>query len=127
MHSGIWFILVGVSAGLTHLSIYYIATQGIGILNEWANACGFVIAFFVSFAGHRYLSFKDSGTTIKQSLLRFLITAIAGFMANELIFVLLFRVLGLNDWIALFIAIAGAAAQTFLLSRFWAFKKKNSA
>ena len=103
MHSGIWFILVGVSAGLTHLSIYYIATQGIGILNEWANACGFVIAFFVSFAGHRYLSFKDSGTTIKQSLLRF------------------------NDWIALFIAIAGAAAQTFLLSRFWAFKKKNSA
>ena len=123
MHSGIWFILVGVSAGLTHLSIYYIATQGIGILNEWANACGFVVAFFVSFTGHRLLSFKDSTTSVGQSLFRFLITAVAGFFTNEIIFILLFRVLDLNDWLALFFAIAGAAAQTFLLSKFWAFRK----
>ncbi len=124
MRSGIWFILVGAGAALTHLSIYFVATHGLDLMNEWANACGFVIAFFVSFTGHRFLSFKDSGTSLHQSLFRFLITALAGFLTNESIFVLLFRVLGLNDWFALFTAIVGAAVLTFLLSKFWAFKKK---
>jgi len=124
MRSGFWFILVGASAALTHLCIYFIATHWLEIINEWANACGFVIAFFVSFTGHRNLSFKDSGTTIQQSLIRFLVAAVAGFFSNELIFILLFRVLEINDWISLLVAIIGAAAQTFLLSRFWAFRKK---
>jgi len=123
MSTGIWFILVGASAGLTHLFIYFICTHWFGVINEWANAIGFVVAFFVSFTGHRKLSFKDSDTTIQQSLFRFLVTALAGFLTNELIFVLLFRLLELNDWFALFTAIAGAAVQTFLLSRFWAFRK----
>ena len=125
MRSGIWFILVGASAALTHLCIYSVVTHWFGVMNEWANACGFVIAFFVSFTGHRNLSFKNSGTSIQQSLPRFLVAAIAGFFSNELIFIFLFRFLGINDWIALFVAIIGAAAQTFLLSRFWAFRKKT--
>lgn len=93
------------------------------MLPELANALGFVIAFFVSFAGHRLLSFKDAGTTVRTSLGRFAVTALAGFASNELIFTLLLRSAGLPALVALFIALVFAAGQTFLFSRFWAFRR----
>lgn len=90
---------------------------------ELANALGFVIAFFVSFAGHRLLSFKDASTSVGTSLGRFAVTALAGFASNELIFALLLRAGGLPALVALFIALVFAAGQTFLFSRFWAFRR----
>lgn len=90
---------------------------------ELANALGFLIAFLVSFAGHRWLSFKDASTTVGTSLRRFAITALAGFASNEIVFVLLLRWLGLPPLLALFLALVFAAGQTFVLSRFWAFRR----
>ncbi|BCO26315.1 hypothetical protein MIZ03_1195 [Rhodoferax lithotrophicus] len=90
---------------------------------ELANALGFCVAFVVSFAGHRLLSFKDAGTSVSTSLLRFAATALAGFASNELVFMLLLRVLGLPSLLALFLALLFAAGQTFVLSRFWAFRR----
>jgi len=92
---------------------------------ELANAAGFCVAFVVSFAGHRRLSFQDAGTSFWQSLRRFAATALAGFAANELMFVVLLRGLQLPDWLALFFALVFASAQTFLLSRFWAFRRRG--
>ena len=93
------------------------------MLPELANALGFVIAFGVSFAGHRGLSFKDATTSVRTSLGRFAVTALAGFASNELIFALLLRVGGLPALVALFVALVFAAGQTFLFSRFWAFRR----
>jgi putative flippase GtrA len=90
---------------------------------ELANALGFCIAFLVSFAGHRLLSFKDASTTVATSLGRFAVTAVAGFASNELVFVLLLRWLDWPALLALFVALVFAAGQTFLLSRFWAFRR----
>jgi len=90
---------------------------------ELANALGFCIAFFVSFAGHRLLSFKDAGTSVASSLRRFALTALAGFASNEIIFVLLLRALAWPALLALFVALLLAAGQTFVLSRFWAFRR----
>lgn len=90
---------------------------------EVANAFGFVVAFFVSFAGHRLLSFKDASTTVGTSFKRFVVTALAGFASNEAVFVLLLRGLELPSLLALFVALLVAAGQTFVLSRFWAFRR----
>ena len=90
---------------------------------ELANALGFVVAFGVSFAGHRLLSFKDAGTSVATSLKRFAITALAGFASNEIVFILLLRGLGWPSLLALFLALVFAAGQTFVLSRFWAFRR----
>ena len=90
---------------------------------EFANALGFVIAFFVSFAGHRLLSFKDAGTSVATSFQRFVVTALAGFASNEVVFVLLLRGLQWPALMALFAALVFAAGQTYLLSRFWAFRR----
>ena len=90
---------------------------------ELANALGFAVAFCVSFAGHRYLSFQDASTSVLTSLRRFGVTALVGFASNELVFVLLLRLVQWPSLLALFLALLFAAGQTFVLSRFWAFRR----
>lgn len=123
MHSGFWFLVVGSAAAATHMGVFELTKAH--LWPELANAAGFCVAFVVSFAGHRRLSFQDAGTTFWQSLRRFAATALAGFVANELMFVVLLRGLNLPDWLALFFALVFASAQTFLLSRFWAFRRRS--
>lgn len=119
--STFWFLAVGTGAALTHMGVFAL-TQSL-ILPELANALGFCIAFFVSFAGHRLLSFKDASTSVGTSLGRFAVTALAGFASNELVFMLFLRALGWHPMVALFLALVFAAGQTFVLSRFWAFQR----
>jgi putative flippase GtrA len=119
--STLWFLAVGSAAAVTHMGVFAVSQHQ--MLPELANALGFVVAFCVSFAGHRLLSFKDASTTVATSLARFAITALAGFASNEVVFVLLLRALGLPSLLALFLALVFAAGQTFVLSRFWAFRR----
>ncbi|MGB7423062.1 MAG: GtrA family protein [Comamonas sp.] len=118
---GFWFLVVGTAAAATHAAVFWLAQHA--MLAEVANAAGFVIAFFVSFFGHRCLSFQDAGTGVGQSLVRFATTAIAGFVVNEAVFSLLLRWVHWPSWLALFAAMLVAAAQTFVLSRYWAFRR----
>jgi len=119
--STFWFLAVGCAAALTHMGVFALAQHV--MWPEVANALGFVIAFFVSFGGHRWLSFKDATTSVATSFQRFVVTALAGFASNEVVFVLLLRGLGLPALLALFVALVFAAGQTFVLSRFWAFRR----
>ncbi|WP_310625355.1 GtrA family protein [Limnohabitans sp.] len=121
MRTSLWFLGVGAAAAAVHMVVFMWATPY--MWPEAANAAGFCVAFVVSFAGHRGLSFSDAGTGLWQSLRRFAATALAGFAANEVMFVALLRGLNLPDWLALFFALVFASAQTFLLSRFWAFRR----
>jgi hypothetical protein len=123
MHSGFWFLVVGSAAAATHMGVFELTKAH--LWPEFANAAGFCVAFVVSFVGHRRLSFQDASTSLWQSLRRFAATALAGFAANELMFVALLRGLQLPDWLALFFALVFASAQTFLLSRFWAFRRRR--
>jgi len=120
-HSGMWFGLVGASAAAVHLLVFEATRHAIA--PEWANLVGFLVAFGVSFAGHRWLSFKGTRTGLQQSLLRFAVTAVAGFATNELFFVLALRVVGWPVWPSLVLALLLASGQTFLLGRWWAFRR----
>ncbi len=119
--SSLWFLAVGGTAALTHMLVF--AWLQHHMPAELANALGFFVAFFVSFGGHRALSFKDAGTSVRTSLARFAVTALAGFASNEAIFVLLLRGLDVPALLALFVALVFAAGQTFVFSRFWAFRR----
>ena len=121
LKSGFWFLAVGGTAALTHLAVFALTQHR--LVPELANASGFMVAFFVSFGGHRLLSFSDANTTLAASFQRFGVTALAGFATNECVFVLLLRVADWPALPALLAALAVAAGQTFLLSRFWAFRR----
>ena len=119
--TGFWFGVVGVAAALTHAAVFGLLKSA--VWPELANAAGFAVAFFVSFFGHRFLSFQDAGTGLWQSPRRFAATALLGFAVNEAVFVLLLRGFGWPSWPALIAALLVAAGQTFVLSRFWAFRR----
>ena len=123
MRTGFWFLVVGAAAAAVHMAVFLLTSPF--LWPEVANAAGFCVAFVVSFLGHRRLSFQDADTSWWQSLRRFAVTALAGFVANEVMFVALLRGLQMPDWLALFFALIFASAQTFLLSRFWAFRRKS--
>jgi putative flippase GtrA len=123
MRTGFWFLVVGAAAAAVHMAFFLLTSPY--LWPEVANAAGFCVAFVVSFLGHRRLSFQDAETSWWQSLRRFAVTALAGFAANEVMFVALLRGLQMPDWLALFFALVFASAQTFLLSRFWAFRRKS--
>ncbi|MDP2371938.1 MAG: GtrA family protein [Rhodoferax sp.] len=116
-----WFVIVGTLAALTHMAVFFLAQSR--MWPELANALGFAVAFVVSFAGHRRLSFADTSTSMGHSLPRFAVTALAGFASNEAVFVALLRGLALPSMLALIAAMLFAAGQTFVLGRFWAFRR----
>lgn len=118
--SGLAFVAVGSTAALVHLLAFGLLKSHIA--PELANLCAFGVAFVVSFAGHRRLSFQDAQTSLVQSLKRFTLTSLAGFASNQLLFVIFFRGLGWSDWLSLGLALGLAAIQTFVLSRWWAFR-----
>lgn len=121
LKSGLAFLVVGTTAALVHLLTFGLLKDY--LLPELANFAAFLTAFGVSFAGHRWLSFQDAQTSLIQSLQRFALTSMVGFVSNQLVFVILFRVLQWSDWWALLGALGLAAVQTFILSRWWAFKR----
>lgn len=119
--SGFWFGVVGGSAALVHATVF--ALLETRLWPEVANALGFGVAFGVSFAGHRRLSFADTTTPVQQSLRRFGVTALLGLLSNEASFMLMTRWLEWPSWPALWLAMVVAAAQTFVLGRLWAFAR----
>ena len=119
--STFWFLAVGATAALTHLAVFELTRHR--VWPELANALGFCVAFSVSFAGHRLLSFRDATTSMATSLRRFIVTALAGFACNEIVFVVALHWLDWPALLALFVALVVAAGQTFLLSRYWAFRR----
>lgn len=126
MRPGFWFFGVAAAAGLTHLAVFFgIERFFPTVLPEIANFLAFCVAFSVSFAGHRNLSFSDTTSSVGQSLRRFVGVSIAGFVCNEVVFSLLLRLFNWPSWLALPAGFAVAGAQTYLLSRYWAFHRKE--
>jgi putative flippase GtrA len=125
MRSGFWFFGVAAAAGITHLAVYFgIEWFFPAVLPEIANFLAFCVAFSISFMGHRNLSFSDTTSSVEQSLRRFIGVSVAGFVSNEIVFSLLIRQLDWPSWLALPAGFAVAGAQTYLLSRYWAFHRK---
>ncbi|MDP1767048.1 MAG: GtrA family protein [Methylotenera sp.] len=117
-----WFTVIGITAAAVH----YIIAVGL----EWshllppaqANIIGFLIAFPVSYFGHRKLSFSSQSATHKQAFPRFLAVAVAGFIANQSLVIGALQFTQLPFWLVLGFVMVVIAISTYLLSRYWAFK-----
>lgn len=117
-----WFTVIGAAAAAVH---YVVAVS-----LEWtqllppsqANVAGFLMAFPVSYFGHRAFSFSKQTATHSHAFPRFLAIAVVGFVANQLLLIAALRYTWLPFWFALGLVMVIIAASTYLLSRHWAFK-----
>lgn len=108
---------VGVLATLVHLSV----AGGTFLL--WpmvspfvANLAAFLVAFQVSFWGHRRFTFRREGRVY-----RFFMLALSGFLLNNGVLAALIAASPLGGYPAIVIATFSVPLLTYLAARFWAF------
>lgn len=87
-----------------------------------ANLFAFLVAFQLSYWGHRYWTFKGSDISHQAALLRFLMIAIFGFLLNQILFASLIKFTSLPHSLALFIVLVTVSVNNFIFSKFWAFR-----
>lgn len=122
------FGVVGIAAMAVHWLMVAVLVP-LGALPLIANVVAFAVAFNVSYIGHRNWTFAtdttvdvavgDRGTPFK----RFFGVALLSFVLNEILYYLLLRYTALDYRVALFIVLIAVAALTFILSRYWAFRR----
>lgn len=111
---------VGVSALIVHWCVVLILVP-LGLAPLWANVVGFMVAFNVSYFGHRHFTFQAAGVSHRQTFVRFAGVALASFLVNEAMYAALLTFTSLSYDIALLIVLGVVAVMTFVLSRLWAF------
>ncbi|HEY4714438.1 MAG TPA: GtrA family protein [Aquirhabdus sp.] len=114
------FGVIGVIAAITHycIAIFLISKD---MPAAWANLIAFVIAFWVSYLGHRYFSFDAGDVSHQQTLPRFILVAVLGFILNESLLLLMLHFTKISMALGLPFIIILTAIFTFILSRQFAF------
>ena len=116
------FIIVGISASITNFIIVLILVE-LNIFRPLvANFFAFLIAFNVSYFGHRFLTFSATTQSHKKAATQFFINVMIGLGLNESIYYLLLHILKIQYLLGLFITMGLVAIYTFVVSKFLIFK-----
>lgn len=115
------FIGVGALAALVHYLVA-LGAHAWGISPANSNWLGFLLAFPVSYWGHRTWSFKHSQSAHISAFSKFFLVALFGFFGNQALLWLGLHYTPLPFWLLLGLVMVVVALSTYVLSRFWAFK-----
>lgn len=122
-----WFGVVGLSALAAHYLLVSYLLVPFGLAPLVANVIAFLLAFQVSYWGHRRLTFRATGVAHRQALPRFFAVACLSFAVNEAMYFALLHYTPLDYRSALLIVLFAVAALTFLLGKLWAFAEGAAA
>ncbi len=120
-----WFVIVGSSAAATHWAVAVSCVAYLQFKPLVANIIGWLVAFGVSFSGHYLLTFKHQHAPLLRAGVRFFLVSALGFGVNEASYALLLYYSSLPYDLLLALVLIGIAALTFILSRFWAFRRSH--
>lgn len=115
------FGLVGIVALIAHWCLVALLVP-LGLTPLLANPIAFLAAFQISYYGHRRLTFAAQALPHRQTLPRFFLVALVGFILNQALYALLLLLTPLDYRLALFVVLVLVAAITFISSQRWAFK-----
>jgi putative flippase GtrA len=108
---------VGAVATLVHLSVAAVAFIIWPTISPFlANLVAFLVAFQVSFWGHRRFTFRREGRAY-----RFFLLALGGFALNNGVLAGLLAVSPLQGFIAIVVATFTVPLLMYVAARFWAF------
>jgi len=111
------FGLVGALATLVHVAVASALLAFAGQWQVWlVNFVAFSVAFWVSFFGHRYFTFRAPGSPA-----RFLGAALTGLAVNNGCLALALWATG-QKMISITLAAIAAPAVVFMISRLWVFR-----
>lgn len=115
------FGIVGLSAAIIHFSTVVYLVQTLTFDPLLANIFGFILAFQMSYWGHRLWTFNATETLHRAALPKLLFIQIICLIANEFLFYI-FLMLNIPYPIALFFVLAILPVFTFASSKLWVFR-----
>lgn len=108
---------VGVAATLVHLAVAGASFWLWPTISPFiANLLAFLVAFQVSFWGHRHFTFRRNGKGH-----RFFVLALAGFALNNGVLGALLAATSLDGFVAIVLATFTVPLLMYIAARFWAF------
>jgi len=125
-HSISWFAVIGALAAGVHYVVAVSLELSHLLTAIHANTMGFLFAFPVSYFGHRKLSFSGQTSTHSHAFPRFFAVAVSGFLANQFLVINAVYFTNIPFWLVLGVVMVIVAVSTYFLSRYWAFKGKQS-
>lgn len=113
---------IGILATATHVLVG-LGLVHLGLLAPFgANVIAFLVAFAVSYIGHRSYSFRSTAAH-RSALPRFLLVALGGLLMNQVTVVVVVHRMMLPYAAALVIIVTVIPAVTFVFARYWAFRR----
>jgi putative flippase GtrA len=119
-HRLFYFIGIGGFACLVHLTSVFSLVTFLHIPVLIANPFGFLIAFNVSFLGHKHLTFMQMQNKKILRLPHFFMVAASAGVLNEAFYYLILRYTHLNYLVALILVLGFVSMYTFAISQLWA-------
>lgn len=116
------FGIIGFCAAAVHTIIVVWLVKSFGFNPLIANIFAFLIAFNVSYVGHRYWSFAETNAKHKIAIPRFLLVAIISFILNEGLFYIFLNIFNFYYIAALLLVLIIVPIFTFVSSKLWVFK-----
>lgn len=116
---GFFFLLIGSLAAFVHVFSVGIFVNFLRISPLIANAFSFLIAFNVSYLGHKNLTFSGLGSK-QLRLPRFFIVAISAGIMNEGLYFIFLQYTHVHYLVALILVLILMSCFSFLCSRYWA-------
>jgi putative flippase GtrA len=113
---------VGVAAAMVQLFSLMLLVETNLLHPLAANIIAFMIAFQVSYWGHRHFTFGAHDLAHITTLPRLFVLAVCTFMANEFLFYIFLNLFHLQYMLALIVVLAILPVATFSLSKFWVFR-----
>ncbi len=118
----ICFGIVGVIAACVHFGVVISLVEWRDWQPLMANVIAFLIAFQVSYWGHRYWTFQATHVHHRSALPKLFLVCSMGFVANESLYFMLLTLFHLPYALALFIVLAFLPLLTFILGKLWVFR-----
>ncbi len=107
-------------AALTHILVVTVLVNANLSQPLIANIFAFLIAFSISFLGHRRFTFSQLKDQKQLSLPHFFLVATFGGIINEVLYYLFLRYTHLNYIVSLILVLGLVAVYNYVLSRYWA-------
>jgi putative flippase GtrA len=118
----IQFGIVGVTAALVHFTVVVSLVELYLLRPLIANIAAFLVAFNVSYLGHRNFTFRGTTTRHQVAIPRLFFTSCGLFAANEGLFYFFMNVTKLPYTAALLLVLFILPVVTFMINKLWVFR-----
>jgi len=115
-----YFATIGLCASTVHLLVVLFLVSTNNQPPLIANIIAFIIAFQVSFLGHKHYTFYQLTDSRRLKLPHFFIVAVSAGVLNEFLYYLFLHCTSLNYFLSLIIVMLLVSFYTFSVTKFWA-------